>query len=87
MEQDSKTGGGDAKSPLLEEWKLGGSGRRGRLSRRYSVNSLRSDFYSRLPDNVRSAVDPEFPSQIDLSRAQGLSQGTSSILFLCVFSL
>lgn len=59
----------------MEAWKRGGSGRRGRLSRRNSVNSLRTDFVSRLPDNVRSAVDPEFPSRIDLSRAQGLSEG------------
>ena len=65
----------DAKSPLLEAW------RRGRLSRRNSVNSLRNDFISRLPDNVLSAVDPESPSSyFDVSRAQGLSQGTSSIL-------
>ncbi|XP_047974803.1 metal tolerance protein 4-like [Salvia hispanica] len=60
----------DAKSPLLEAW------RRGRLSRRNSVNSLRNDFISRLPDNVLSAVDPESPSSyFDVSRAQGLSQG------------
>ncbi|KAH6814396.1 Cation efflux family protein [Perilla frutescens var. frutescens] len=75
MEPETKIGGGDTKSPLLEVWKRGGSGRRGRLSRRNSVNSLRTDFISRLPDNVRSAVDPEFPSHIDLSRAQGLSEG------------
>ncbi|XP_057781056.1 metal tolerance protein 4-like [Salvia miltiorrhiza] len=73
MEPETKTGGGDTKTPLLQR---GGSGRRGRLSRRNSVNSLRNDFISRLPDNVRSAVDPELPSShIDLSRAQGLSQG------------
>ncbi|KAH6765844.1 Cation efflux family protein [Perilla frutescens var. hirtella] len=75
MEPETKIGGGDTKSPLLEAWKRGGSGRRGRLSRRNSVNSFRTDFISRLPDNVRSAVDPEFPSHIDLSKAQGLSEG------------
>ncbi|KAL0460484.1 UNVERIFIED_CONTAM: Metal tolerance protein 4 [Sesamum latifolium] len=78
MEAESRTtadNGGDAKSPLLEGWKRGGSGRRRRLSRRYSVNSLRTDFLSRLPDKVRSAVDPESPSHIDLSRAGGLSKG------------
>ncbi|KAL3616352.1 Metal tolerance protein 4 [Castilleja foliolosa] len=65
--------GGDAKSPLLEGWKRG---RRGRvLSRRNSVNSLRTDFISRLPDKVRAAVDPESPSVVDLSRIKGLSEG------------
>ncbi|KAL1565725.1 Metal tolerance protein 4 [Salvia divinorum] len=76
MEPETKTGAIDAKSPLLEGWRRGGSGRRARLSRRNSVNSLRNDFISRLPDNVLSAVDPESPSShIDLSGAQGLSQG------------
>ncbi|KAL0436731.1 UNVERIFIED_CONTAM: Metal tolerance protein 4 [Sesamum radiatum] len=78
MEAESRTtadNGGDANSPLLEGWKRGGSGRRRRLSRRYSVNSLRTDFISRLPDKVRSAVDPESPYHIDLSRAQNLSKG------------
>lgn len=86
MEPETKIVGGDTESPLLEPWKRGGSGRRGRLSRRNSVNSLRNDFVSRLPDNIRSAVDPEFPSRIDLSRAQGLSEGTSFEIsvFMCV---
>ncbi|MFS8005638.1 hypothetical protein Hanom_Chr13g01239671 [Helianthus anomalus] len=30
-----------------------------RLSRKYSVNSLRTDFLTRLPDKVRSTVDIE----------------------------
>ncbi|XP_051142700.1 metal tolerance protein 4-like [Andrographis paniculata] len=63
----------DARSPLLERLNRGGSGRR--LSRRNSVNSLRSDFVSRLPDKVRAAVDPEFPARVDFSRAKGLSKG------------
>ncbi|EYU40604.1 hypothetical protein ABFS82_14G053100 [Erythranthe guttata] len=79
MEAETKTSpnnGNDGKSPLLEQWKRGGSGRRGRgLSRRNSFNSLRNDFISRLPDNVRSAIDPESSSPVDLSRAQGLSPG------------
>ncbi|KAI3461868.1 hypothetical protein Pfo_018531 [Paulownia fortunei] len=75
-ETRSANNGSDAKSPLLDGWKRGGSGRRSRgLSRRNSVNSLRNDFISRLPDKVRSAVDPESPSHVDLSGAQGLSQG------------
>ncbi|KAM4084459.1 hypothetical protein ACB094_08G134000 [Castanea mollissima] len=53
------------------------SGRRvGRLSRRYSVNSLRSEFVSRLPDKLRSGIDPESdPFDLDFSKASGLSKG------------
>ncbi|CAA0825763.1 Putative metal tolerance protein C3 [Striga hermonthica] len=70
----SGSNGSDAKSPLL--WKRGGSGRSRRgLSRRNSVNSLRSDFVSRLPDKVRAAADPETPSAVHLSTIQGLSGG------------
>lgn len=78
MEEETKTSANNsngAKSPLLEQWKRGGSGRRGRLSRRNSVNSFRTDFISRLPDKVRSAVDPESFSPLDLSRIEGLSKG------------
>ncbi|KAL2470462.1 putative metal tolerance protein C3 [Abeliophyllum distichum] len=65
-----------AKAPLLEEWKLRGSGRHSRrLSRRNSVNSLRNDFIARLPDKVRSGVDPESSSLFDLSKTKGLNKG------------
>ncbi|GER41190.1 cation efflux family protein [Striga asiatica] len=74
MEAASSNNGSDAKSPLL--WKRGSSGRSRRgLSRRNSVNSLRSDFISRLPDKVRAAVDPKTPSAVRLSSIQGLSGG------------
>ncbi|KAL4611878.1 hypothetical protein ACB092_08G157700 [Castanea dentata] len=64
----------DLKSPILGASR---SGRRvGRLSRRYSVNSLRSEFVSRLPDKLRSGVDPESdPFDLDFSKASGLSKG------------
>lgn len=78
MDAESRAGadnGTEAKSLLLEGCKRGGSGWCGRLSRRNSINSFRIDFISRLPDKVRSALDPEFPYHIDLSRAQGLSKG------------
>ncbi|KAL2487854.1 putative metal tolerance protein C3 [Forsythia ovata] len=66
----------DAKAPLLEGWKLRGSGRHSRrLSRRNSVNSLRNDFIARLPDKVRSGVDPESSSPFDLSKTTGLNKG------------
>ncbi|BFG33443.1 hypothetical protein CerSpe_197170 [Prunus speciosa] len=69
MDGKSDTGGG-VKSPLL-----GSGGRSRRLSRRNSYNSLRNDFVSRLPDNVRAGLDPESPEGIDYSRTTGLNRG------------
>ncbi|XP_040993098.1 metal tolerance protein 4-like [Juglans microcarpa x Juglans regia] len=59
----------DPKTPML--------GRKDdRLTRRYSVNSLRRQFVSRLPDKLRSARDLESStSDLDLSRTKGLSKG------------
>ncbi|CAA2987718.1 metal tolerance 4-like [Olea europaea subsp. europaea] len=80
MERESQNGVNneidDPKAPLLDGWKLRGSGRLSRrLSRRNSVNSLRNEFISRLPDKVRSGVDPESSSLFDLSRTMGLTKG------------
>ncbi|PON65164.1 Cation efflux protein [Parasponia andersonii] len=63
------------KAPLLG--RTSESGRRSRrLSRRYSVNSLRTEFVSRLPEKVRSGHDVESsPYDVDLSRTKGLSSG------------
>lgn len=52
----------EGKEALLSPATPGGSRRGRRLSRRYSVNSLRSDFLTRLPDKVRSTVDIECSS-------------------------
>nr|POF09709.1 metal tolerance protein 4 [Quercus suber] len=66
--------GTDLKTPILGASRSGG--RVGKLSRRYSVNSLRSEFVSRLPDKLRSGIDPESdPFDLDLSKASGLSKG------------
>ncbi|GAV87739.1 Cation_efflux domain-containing protein [Cephalotus follicularis] len=46
-----------------------------RLSRSKSVNSLRSEFVSKLPDKVRSGVDLESPFHIEVSKTKGLSKG------------
>ncbi|CAK7339176.1 unnamed protein product [Dovyalis caffra] len=55
---------------------LMGEGRRSRrLSRRNSVNSLRTDFVARLPDKVRSGLDLESPYQIHFSKTTGLTKG------------
>ncbi|XP_073272212.1 metal tolerance protein 4-like isoform X1 [Primulina huaijiensis] len=69
-------GSSGPKSPLLQRFKRSWSGspRRG-LSRRNSVNSLRSEFLARLPDKVRRAVDPESPSLVDFSKSHGLTKG------------
>lgn len=94
-------GNPESKAALLgEAMKRGGSGRRGgRLSRRYSVNSLRSEFISRLPEKLRSRLqDVESPYEIDLSRSPGFCRGSSlslpvspslclSLFFLLNFSL
>ncbi|KAE9462304.1 hypothetical protein C3L33_05786, partial [Rhododendron williamsianum] len=71
-------GDSEAKTPLLAVAgkMLGGSGRRSRsLSRGYSVNSLREEFVSRLPDKVRSAADLESVSLIDFSKTSALTPG------------
>ncbi|KAJ0806577.1 hypothetical protein HanPI659440_Chr02g0090961 [Helianthus annuus] len=51
--------------------------RRGqRLSRVYSVNSLRTEFLTRLPDKVRSAIDIESSSfAISSKSSPSLTQG------------
>ncbi|XVE96140.1 hypothetical protein REPUB_Repub02eG0195800 [Reevesia pubescens] len=40
-----------------------------------SVNALKCEFFSKLPDKVRSGLDPEIPFQIDLSKTTGLIEG------------
>lgn len=56
----------EGKEALLSPRTPGGGRRGRRLSRGYSVNSLRSDFITRLPDEVRSAVDIECSSTLAL---------------------
>ncbi|KAM6581609.1 hypothetical protein CsatA_005383 [Cannabis sativa] len=76
---DSNSDTTSPKTPLLgpEARRPSDNGRRNRrLSRRYSVNSLRTEFVSRLPEKVRSGFDVESsPYDIDLTRTTGLSGG------------
>ncbi|XP_076948080.1 metal tolerance protein 4-like [Bidens hawaiensis] len=66
----------DVKEALLFPSTPGGSRRGRRLSRGYSVNSLRTEFLTRLPDKVRSAVDIESSSFALLSKSSpSLTQG------------
>ncbi|KAK7290325.1 hypothetical protein RIF29_04653 [Crotalaria pallida] len=60
----------DAASPTEH-----GGRRSRRLSRRNSVNSLRTAFISKLPEKVRSALDAESPYDLDLSTSSTLTQG------------
>ena len=71
MEDES---GSSPKSPLLKK-------RSGRLSRKNSVNTLRADFVSKLPEKVSSGLDVEAPFHIDVSKTKGLNEGIS--LCLC----
>lgn len=65
----------DVNSPLLDSPKLNGNAHRVGLSRQNSVNSLRNDFISRLPDKLRPAVDTESPYDIDFSQTSNLTPG------------
>ncbi|KAJ9555553.1 hypothetical protein OSB04_010167 [Centaurea solstitialis] len=68
----------DGKEALLSPATPAGSRRGRRLSRRYSVNSLRSDFLTRLPDKVRSTVDLECSSPFALpssNSSESLTRG------------
>lgn len=57
----------DGKVPLLVEnggWDI--------RRRRYSVTSLKNEFFSKLPDKVQPGLDPESPFDLDLSMTSGL---------------
>ncbi|ONK75043.1 uncharacterized protein A4U43_C03F12730 [Asparagus officinalis] len=56
-------GEGEIRSPLI------------RRQRKNSVNSLRTEFVTNLPDKIRGGIDPEKPFDIDLSKTRGLIQG------------
>ncbi|KAG0492369.1 hypothetical protein HPP92_005767 [Vanilla planifolia] len=68
-ERREMDGGGrreEAREPLL---------RNNATRAKNSASSLRGEFLSRLPEKVRTGVDPEDPSRIDISRTQGLIPG------------
>jgi len=56
-----------------------------RLTRRNSVNSIRTFFFSKLPDKVRSGLDSESPYDgINISSTTALSKGISLSLYIYV---
>lgn len=64
-------------SPLLgsPRRRLSQNDRQQLLHRRNSVNSLRDDFISRLPDKLRSGVDDESRYDVNFSKTHSLTQG------------
>lgn len=62
--------GDDRSAPLLAN----GAGRPS-LRRRDSARSLRSSFLRRLPDKMRTELDPERGADVDVARVKDLSQG------------
>lgn len=65
--------GDDRSAPLLG--KGDGAARQPSLRRRDSARSLRSSFLSRLPDKMRTELDPERAADVDIARVKDLSQG------------
>lgn len=62
----------EQKTPLLDGWKLSGSGRRN------SVTTLRGDFLARLPEKVKFCVNVDVESSssnIEISNTSSLSKG------------
>ena len=49
------------------------------------VNALKRDFFSQLPEKIKSQLDPETPFELDLSRANGLIEGISGSPFYFSF--
>ncbi|XP_043693470.1 metal tolerance protein 4-like isoform X2 [Telopea speciosissima] len=66
----------DVKKPLLlnEEWQKPDDNRP-RVSHRNSVNAIIGDFNAKLPDKLRSGLDPEDLFHVDLSKTKSLNQG------------
>lgn len=67
----------EATTPLLDspDGKLNGNGHRLGVSRHNSVNTLKNGFISRLPHQLRSAIDPESPYDVDFSEVPNLTPG------------
>lgn len=58
----------DDKTPLLTNGKLNGKSWN-------SINTLRCDFLSRLPEKLKTSLDPETLLHLDVSKTSGLTQG------------
>ncbi|KAK9125505.1 hypothetical protein Scep_014351 [Stephania cephalantha] len=58
---------GEAREPLMAKAR--------RRSRTRSVSFMRSEFVAKLPDKLKSELDPENPFRIDFSKIRGLFEG------------
>lgn len=47
----------------------------GRARGRDSVTALKRDFFSQLPEKIKSHLDPEIPFELNISKATGLIEG------------
>ncbi|KAJ4971070.1 hypothetical protein NE237_004169 [Protea cynaroides] len=65
----------NAKKPLLLNEGKKPNDNRPRIRRRNSVTSIICDFTAKLPEKLRSGLDPEDPFHIDLSKTRSLNQG------------
>ncbi|KAK3019116.1 hypothetical protein RJ639_004108 [Escallonia herrerae] len=63
----------DVKAPLLSSTE---DQKNNQTIRCDSINSLRCDFVSKLPENVRSGLDPEAPFHLDVTKTTGLIYAT-----------
>lgn len=50
-----------------------------------SVTALKRDFFSQLPEKIRSQLDPETPFELDLSKTNGLIEGMSESSYSLFF--
>lgn len=62
----------DEKTPLLANEKLNWN----------SINTLKSNFLSKLPEKLKKNLDPETPLHLHVSKTSALSQGISICIFI-----
>jgi hypothetical protein len=63
------------RTPLLASREGEKPSQNGSLRNGNTVTVLRRDFFSKLPDKLRSGLDPEVPFRLDLSKTTGLVKG------------
>ncbi|XP_073279066.1 metal tolerance protein 4-like [Primulina huaijiensis] len=65
----------DAETPLLSSNQEPAETLLKHQKSRYSINTLRCDFLSKLPEKVKSGLDPESPFHVDFSKTPALAKG------------
>lgn len=64
----------DEKTPLLANEKQNWN----------SINSLKCNFLSKLPEKLKKNLDPEAPLHLDVSKTSALSQGICICISICI---